>query len=306
MVIAALPLLVAASGRAFPGWSPSRVLGRARMVAGALRAMPVWRKMLTGSPSASARTLLAERPEVLGAAIWPYQNATWNARTRLRRIAEHCLAVDSLGDPFVFSTQERIVLADLGARHPDFRLVMDQPIWFMREGGLTLNLFVGSFRAFSIAFSFQRDPDGDLSVYVGAIQGRRTEDALDLYRTLTRSLHGIRPRDFLLECLRMLCRAVGVERLEAVSDAARQHNHAYFGGSKDIASDYDTIWTERGGIRTSPGTFEIPVQGVRRPLDEVKANKRSLYRQRYEFLDELEAEIARTLPTLRPVVFADT
>lgn len=301
-----LPVLLRASSRAFPGWSPRRLLLRARMVTAALRALPGWQAMLSGGTASFAGILLAERPEVLGAAIWPYQNATWDARTRLGRIAEHCREVDRLGGAMAFPPGRSIVLADLSERHPDLRLVLDQPSWFIREGGLTLNLFVGSFRAYSIAFSFFRDEDEALSVYVGALQGRRTESALDLYRDLTRALHGMRPRDFLIDCLRMLGRLIHVERLYAVSDSARQHNHAYFGPARTIAADYDLIWRERGGEPAGDGTFRLPLDPARRADSDIKPNKRSLYRQRYAFLDALEREIAETLPTSKPVLLPDS
>lgn len=275
------------------------------MVATALRALSDWRAMLSGGPSTFARTLLAERPEVLGAAVWPYQNAAWDARTRLRRICAHCHEVDRLGGIFSFAPGRSVILAELGLHHPGLRLVLDQPSWFIREGGLTLNLFVGSFRAYSVAFSFFRDEDGALAVYIGALQGRRTDRALDLYRDLTRSIHGIRPRDFLLDCLRMLCRTIGVERLYAVSDSARHCCPDSADDRHTAAADYDQIWRERGGRPVGPDTFRLPVEAPRRALEDVRPNKRSLRRRRYAFLDALEREIAETLPSRRPVVLLD-
>lgn len=300
-----LPQLLGICNQTFPGRSPGALLSRARMFTAAVRMSSSLRPLVSASPTTSAGLLFEERPEILGTVLWPYQNADWSAPVRIARIVEHCREVDRLGAPFVFSPKKSVVLADLGHVHPDLKLIMDQPAWFMREGGLTLNLFVGSFRAYSIAFSLFRDADGVPSIYIGAIQGRNRDDALDLYRDLTRSLFGIRPRDFILECLRILGRIIGTERLYAVSDRARQHNHAYF-GAREAMSGYDDIWTVRGGELVGSDTFALPLTPPRRAPEEIKAKKRSLYRQRYAFLDELEREIGATLPTRRPVLFTDT
>ncbi|TCM78969.1 VirK/YbjX family protein [Rhodovulum steppense] len=290
----------------FPGHSPAQVTLRAKMLLAAARRRSSLRPLLNAAPGSCAHILIAERPEMLGALLWPYQNATWPAAKRFDRILAHCREIDRLGPPFPFSTGERLVLADLGAHHPGCRLVLDQPKWFMREGGLTLNLFVDSFRAYSLAFSLFRNGAGELCAYIGALQGRNTDNALDLYRDLTRALFGIRPRDFLIETLRMLARRFGIAELHAVSDAARHHRHPFFGAKTIAPQDYDTVWLERGGTQVSDDTFALPVSSGRRPLDEIKAKKRSLYRQRYGFLDALEEEIAHTLPSVRPVRFPDS
>lgn len=264
-------------------------------------------RLLSAPRDSAAGLLLTERPQILASWIWPYQNATWTPEERLDRIADHCRELDAIGTPLIFSTEERLVLADLEARHPGLRLVLDQPRWFIREGGLTLNLFVGSFRAYSLAFSLFRDEDGRRGAYIGALQGRNTDDALDLYRDLTRALYGMRPRDFLIDCLRVLAGPLEIEALRAVGDAARHHRHPFF-QAKDLdeSQDYDAIWAERGGTVRADGDFDLPVDPVHRPLEEIKAKKRSLYRQRYAFMDDLAMSLPETLKQVRPVRFKDS
>ncbi len=173
-------------------------------------------------------------------------------------------------------------------------------------GAFTTGLSIDSFRAFSIAFSLRREPDGSLAAWIGGIQGRNRDDMLETYRALTKELHGLRPRYFLLEALKMLLRQIGVARLYAVSDAARHHRHAYFGGGKSSTQDYDGIWADRGGVAVGPDFFELPMSPERRDEATIKPNKRSMYRKRFEFLDGLEAAVAAALPEVRPVRFADS
>jgi uncharacterized protein VirK/YbjX len=139
---------------------------------------------------------------------------------------------------------------------------------------------------------------------IGGIQGRNTDDALDIYRNLTKSLHGMRPRDFLIYALQILARATNVRHIYAVTDAQRHHRHAYF-PKKTLEGDYDKIWEDRSAIRVSDHFYELPLITERRDIDEIKSKKKSLYRKRYEFLDWLEAELPKELSRCKPVRFVD-
>lgn len=297
--------IIEAVSRAAPGWRPRALRNRALMLAAAWRHRVALAAMLDAPASSDLSRLLRERPEMLGVLIWPYQTASWPASERLRRIADHCAVVDALGPPFLFSVDEKLVLLDLGEIYPGLRVVLDQPKWFMREGQFTLNLFIGSFRAYSLAFSFHRSADGGREVFIGGLQGRNREDALDLYRGLTKALHGQRPRDFTLELLRMLCRVTKAERIYAVSNAHRHQLHPFLNKKDPFTLDYDEIWRDRGGRAVNPAFFELDRDPPARDLVDVKPNKRSMYRRRAQFLAEAESEMRRRLPSLAPIRFKD-
>lgn len=290
----------------FPGSRPATWVLRARLMQAGLRHRDRLAPMLAAPAGSSLHRQMAEQRDFLGLLIWPYQNAGWDTAERLDRVTAHHAEIDRLGPPLGFAVTERLVLADLGDIHPGAALVLDQPHWFIREGGLTLNLFVGNFRAYSLSFSFFRH-DRALAVYIGGLQGRNDDRALDLYRDMTRSFHGIRPRDMLIECLRMLARHWGVTEIHAVSDAARHHRHPYFGAlqGKQTGQDYDLIWQDRGGAPIAGGSHRLPLAAERRPIDEIKPNKRSMYRQRYAFLDTLEVGMTAGLARLTPAPVVD-
>jgi len=298
--------LVWAARRTFPGNRPAALVMQGRMVLTGLRTYPLTRQLLEPPPGSALDRIMEERPEFIGALLWPYLSASFDAEERLRRIIAHYEVVDTLGAPFPFDCDERLVLVDLAEVMPGLRLVLDQPIWFLREGGLVLNLFIDSFRAFSIAFSLRHEADDQLTAWIGGLQGRNRDDMLETYRALTKLLHGLRPRDFLLEVLKMLLRQFGVTRLYAVSDAARHHRHAFFGQIKAVLQDYDEIWADRGGVAASADFFELPMSPERRDEATIKPNKRSMYRKRFEFLNGLEARLLAALPDVRPVRFEDS
>lgn len=306
MALTGRSALLAAARRTFPGNGPRALVTQGRMVLAGLRTFPLAQQMLAPPPGSALDQIMRQRPEYIGILLWPYVSASFGAEERLRRLIAHYEVVDGLPPQFRFACDERLVLVDLADVMPGLRLVLDQPIWFQREGGLVLNLFIDSFRAFSIAFSLRREPDGGLSAWIGGIQGRNRDDMLETYRTLTKLLHGLRPRDFLLEALKMLLRQVGVVRLYGVSDAARHHRHPYFRGVKQSTQNYDEIWADRGGIAVGDDFYELPLSPERRDEATIKPNKRSMYRKRFEFLDALEARLLAELPNVTPVRFEDS
>ena len=264
-----------------------------------------WRHRAALLPFLRARgaldRMLARRPETIGAVAWPYVSLSWDAPTRLDRIREHWAVVERHVPLLDFMPDETRDLLDLGDLMPELRLVLAQPKWFMREGQAVLDLFIAETRIFSLAFGL-REEHGLVAV-IGAIQGRDIEGALDTYRELTGALHGMRPRDFLVEMFRALCATLGVQRIVAVSDASRHHRSPYFGkvADKRFPLDYDEVWTERGGTALDGDFFALPVQPARRSIEEIPSKKRSMYRKRYEMLDRLEAKLAQAVSPHGPL-----
>lgn len=289
----------------FPGLTPGALRLRGRLILAGLRNPDRTAPFLNPAPGSALERVLQGRPELPGILVWPYQSAHWEAAARLDRMAAHYAETDRIGAPLIFEADEKLVVTDLGAYHPGLRLVVDQPRWFMREGGLVLNMFVDDFRAFSLAFSLGRSADGRLQAVIGGLQGRNAEDALALYRDLTKALAGLRPRDFLIEAFRMLCRSWEVQEILAVTQAARHHQHPYF-GEKDLTPDYDAIWEDRGGTPLDASFYSLPVDPGTRDLATVKPKKRSLYRRRFAFLDMLEDRLAGDLAAATPTRFTDT
>ncbi len=292
--------LVRRAHAAEPGFSFYRLRVKAKMTLAGLRLGGQLDRLVDPGDSAYGR-YLAERPEIIGILIWPYQSAFWDVARRTERLLNHFDRVDEAGGAFAFGTDEQIVLADLSAYLPGLTLSLDQPIWFMREGSLTLNLFLGDFRAYTLAFSLYQGGDGVREIVIGSVQGRNTEEALEMYRNITKALFGLRPRDFLNRMLSVVAQRLNADRILAVSQAARHHQHPYFAGIKDFPNDYDEIWTELGGAPLDDEFFTLPLTPERRSLDLIKAKKRSMYRKRYEFLDNVEQIVADALATGRPV-----
>lgn len=265
---------------------------RSKFVLAALSHRSAAERFERAPPDTPLGALLSEWPDTVGYLLSPYQCASWNPDRRLSRIEGHLRVLEELPG-LKLASDDKLVLLDLGAISPDVSLIIDRPKWLSREGHLTLSIFKGEFRAFTVSFSLF--DASELEIFIGGIQGRQGEDMLSLYRDLTKDFHGMRPRDFLVEALRILAAKMGAKHLYAVADDHKISRHAYFSKTGDSGPSYDEIWQERGGIRTAATHFELPLAGVRRNLEEIAAKKRSMYRRRYEMLDQIAASLPSDL-----------
>lgn len=283
-----------------PGFAPKRLRAKVKMILAGLRLGDGADRLI--SPGEGAyRRYLADRPEIVGILVWPYQSAFWDVGARTERLLNHFDRVDETGGALAFGTDEQVILADLSDHLPGLTLSLDQPVWFMREGSLTLNLFLDDFRAYTLAFSLYQNASGGREIVIGSIQGRNTDEALEMYRNITKALFGLRPRDILSRMLCVVAGWFGADRILAVSQAARHHQHAYFADAKAFPNDYDEIWAELNGVRLNGEFFELPLAPERRSLDLIKAKKRSMYKKRYQFLDAVELVVKDSLQTGRPI-----
>jgi uncharacterized protein VirK/YbjX len=246
---------------------------------------------------------MERRPHTVGAVIWPYQCLGWDARTRLARIRDHYDVIDSMQGPINFDVSSMLLLLDLDNICEGLRVIIDQPIWFMREGQNAMNLFIDKTRVYSLVFSLFSEA-GRNGAFVGAIQGRDLEGILDQYRGLTKACHGMRPRDLLIEVFRMFCAHLGMNQILAVSDAYRQSRSDYYGQKRMKVSsiNYDEVWRERGGTLVDPMFYSLEVDNNFRDLDTVPTKKRAMYRRRYDMLASIKDGIRESynLPTIVP------
>jgi uncharacterized protein VirK/YbjX len=245
------------------------------------------------------RRQLRRRPELWGMAVTPFMCADWGVRERIALLVEHCRCLDGLPEALAQSMDQDVELIRLDELGRPYRLVLHQVSWMLREGPLTLSLFDDDERLFSLSFSVVRER-AQLVAYVGGLQGRRSADALDWYRDLTKSAFGLRPRDLLFELFCAFARCLGVARIKAVSDGRHSLNSDYARRNSPESTDaprlsYDEVWRERGGVRVSAAFFEVPLTPRRRSTAEIPAKKRKMYAARYSLLAIWETRIAARL-----------
>lgn len=252
-------------------------------------------------PSEFQSETLTTRPQALGLIEWPYLHSEWSLQQRLEAFRTHHDLVDQL--PLLrVPVGQRRDLCDLAHVEPGLRLVLDRPIWFLREGEICLNLFLKETRIYTVAFNVEHDAQGGMRATVGGVQGRSIEGAREIYAHLTKALHGARPRDFLIAVLLMLCQQLGIQTIRGISDRYRHHRSSYFAGGaeKTQTADYDEIWSDRGGELHPDGFFHLAAVWIERSLEEIPSKKRAMYRRRSEMYAEIRQQVGLAAEVLNP------
>ena len=168
-----------------------------------------------------------------------------------------------------------------------------------KEGLLTLLLTLENQGVYHANFRFGKGFNGEPAMWIGTIQGYK--DGLDNAKTVTKKMFGYRPKNFIMFLLRHIAALCNVESIYAVSDEGFYANTHLVRGHRAKVAELNPLWEESGGIVCSDERFfNIPLEEYRKPIEEIKSQKRSQYRKRYELLDQYEQEIQDHLkPLLR-------
>lgn len=300
-VLAVWKLIWQLARQAYPSGGPMSLLRRLRFSWQAWTHRREWRALRNVPQQSQLGKVMLARKNMVHILAWPYIHRAWSIRHRVETVNAHYRYVER--QPWLqVPIGARELLAAIGPTEDGLTLQLDQPEWLAQEGELSLNLFEGNTRLYSVAFSIGRRR-GQPTMYIGAIQGRSTEGISERYAELTKRLHGCRPRDLVLLATLLLAEAMGIERVYAISDFYRHHRHARLFARYDRnipTADYDEIWRDRGGVETVDGFFAIETGFNPRPLDSIPAKKRAMYRRRYEMLTELRERILAVAEANRP------
>lgn len=237
---------------------------------------------------------LRDSSRVLVALLRPYVNKKWSVAKRLEALEQHYLALGDKGRLLVFNEEQYLDLIQLGAEYLGLRVVVDRPGWMRSEGEIAVSLFCQNHRIYTAMFlvAGQR---GSRRLVVGAIQGWHTPHARQMYVELTHALHGLRPRDFLIDVLKMIAANLACSEILGISDACHRSRHWFSRANKQTA--YDAIWLEYGGQLDAEGFFVISAELRQREPTEIPARKRAQYRRRYEFIQNIRRRIDHSFAT---------
>ena len=139
-------------------------------------------------------------------------------------------------------------------------------------------------RIYDAVFSFIA-PNGLL---ITSIQGPHSSDAPELIRHTTKQLHGLRPQGLITAVLQYLAAALGLPALGIAHDHQVKLRWKL---KKRVKMNYDHFWQESGAILGGDGYWHLPAAPQRKEMDEIDSKKRSMYRKRYQMLDQIETEI---------------
>lgn len=167
-----------------------------------------------------------------------------------------------------------------------------------KEGLLSVVLHLDDVMLYRIMFWISPNNKGDMSLWIGAMQGPNVENAKDLVKKVTRRCHSYRTKNFILHVTQEVAKALGMKHIYAVT------NYGYYANThirmeKKLKTSFSDFWEESGGHPCEDKRFyELPMTEVRKTMEEIPTRKRNYYRKRYALLDEVDASVAEKIRLL--------
>jgi len=195
-------------------------------------------------------------------------------------------------------------LGGLDARYPIWKSSDEDIDWAAdltfepgqrKEGLLCVEMRLAGRQLYQIIFWLGRDKAGEDSLFIGAMQGPNMEGARDIIKDITKRSHRYRTKNLILYMAQAVARAFGMKHIYAVTNAGYYaQNHVR--RDRKLKTDFGAFWEEAGGHRTNDPRFdELPLVEPRKTMEEVPTRKRAVYRRRFAFLDDVDAQIAASM-----------
>lgn len=164
-----------------------------------------------------------------------------------------------------------------------------------KEGMLSLQMKLGTDNLYQIMFWLAKDKADENALWIGAMQGPNMEDAKDIIKDMTKRSFRYRTKNLILYMTMAVARSLEVRHIYAVSnDGYYANNHVR--RDRKLKTDFGAFWEEAGGcITDDPRFYEIPLVEPRKTMEEVPTRKRAVYRKRFAFLDEVDAQITEKM-----------
>lgn len=177
-----------------------------------------------------------------------------------------------------------LTLLESQIKDTKLKITLDYADVIAREGFLRLSVSMTDIDLYTITFWFSSLGETPC-LYIGALQGGK--NTLEENRLFTKTFYGIRPQNMAMLALRFYAKATGVKTLLSFP---KEKMRCF----KKIAAftDINEFWQEQGATQLPNTPFlKIATELDRKPLHEIASKKRSMYKQRYELLDQLEADL---------------
>lgn len=218
-------------------------------------------------------------PRVLERHFHRYVHLQWSRDERLQGLRQHYRFAMTRLPAVLFEAIYIHGNATLGSLTlkggRQLRLCLCPPIFMGCEGELCIQLSdADDHPVYRIVLSVidERQP----AIVIGCIQGPGGQEGRDMVRELTRSMHGMRPKQLMLALVYAFAQHFGIERLLAVSNAA----HPLRQRRKSFRADYDAFWLEQKGRDVGQGWFLLPETPCRKSEFEIPSHHRSAFRRR--------------------------
>jgi uncharacterized protein len=169
-------------------------------------------------------------------------------------------------------------------------LVLAANVWEQEgELGLVLKTAKSGRILATLVFTVHQFTSESGEIFVGGLQGRNDEFNREALVSMTKSMHGLRPKSLLLFALQECAATWGLDSIRCVSNEL--HVFRSWRKRKHVSADYDAFWVESGGVRQPDGCYLISPRFQMRSPESIRPNKRSQYRKRYQLMEEISKSL---------------
>lgn len=164
-----------------------------------------------------------------------------------------------------------------------------------KEGLMAVVMRLNNQHLYQMMFWLSPNKNNELSLWIGAMQGPNMDDAKDIVKDITKRSHRYRTKNLILYMTMAVARSFCCQHIYAVS------NEGYYAMNhirrdRKLKTDFGDFWEEAGGHKTDdPRFYEVPLVEPRKTIEEVPTRKRAVYRKRFAFQDDVDAQIAANM-----------
>lgn len=280
---------------ALPKHCKHRTKRTAKFVLRALVYQRYFRQMVQLFGQGERLELLSSQQRFMMKCMVPFLHIGMSKQQIVSLLASHYQWMEGI---FPLQTRQQlsrgyISLYQLDITDTSYQITLAIDSKFRKEGELALSIrdMQGN-KLYSTAFTYQ-----DRVFYIGCVQGSRHDNGFS--QRFTKAMYGLRPKQFLIETLRLLAQDLGITALYGIKNESHIYNAKRFHGKASRFNlNYNQLWEELGGTSASPWLYSIPLIAKRRAMETVKRSRRKTYRQRYEWLDQYQQQLHLALKGL--------
>ncbi len=244
-----------------------------------------------------------QRPRMVVKPFRPYISIKWNKNQKVKVLLDTYKFMENKGGLLaqVLANPEGVVVSRfIFENQYEGFLVLGYSEGFRKEGELALSFDCEQLggRVTSVAFSFEEIKKGEWAGIVGCIQGHKSQQVDEAFKLTQKLLHGLRPNAFIFYTSQELLRNLGLQTIYGIGRSIHVSINKHLINlpwKQNISFDYNKFWLEAGGHSINDDWYELPLVPIRKSIQEVKSQKRSMYSKRYEMLDSLSLQIANSV-----------
>ena len=264
--------------------------------------IPFAKKWFSLIRSEEYKWVLSHRPRIYFKPFRVYMSTKWGKKERTKALLS-CYAFIKQ-QPFltrVIQEEKPIKLAEFTMKYNNEKgqIYLGYNERFRKEGELVVSLHCDSYQEAICEASFVIDKENEEWVCrIGCVQGNKSAETENAIKELQKQMYALRPKALMIFIIQELSRQLGCSALYGVGSKIQAHNKKHFIHIEwlhKLSFSYDTLWKEADGTPDKDGWFKLPIEMHRKPMEEIKSSKRSLYRYRYEMLDKIATEIKETI-----------